>query len=206
MKKIIGLIAGTGLLLASCGTSNQVGGGSVFQKRTYNKGIYWNKSGSKKTETAHTKQDEQAKELLAIGDESQDLLSYDTYQNVQTTTLNNDVILDDVSTDTDANSESISSSKVSSSLGTNFANADNAIEIKNLVDRKVQKAQKMLAKQSSKRSNGELGNLLMIVLIVILILIALTILADFLGPFSWVLSLLLLILLIYFILKVIGAI
>jgi uncharacterized membrane protein YqaE (UPF0057 family) len=36
------------LILGSCGTSNDVVGGGIFQKRKYNKGFYWNRNANTK--------------------------------------------------------------------------------------------------------------------------------------------------------------
>ena len=46
MKKILPIvaIAAMAAIVTSCSTSNDVVGG-VFQKRKYNKGFYWNRSG-----------------------------------------------------------------------------------------------------------------------------------------------------------------
>jgi len=44
MKKqlIFSLAIICSLILGSCATSNEVGGGHLLQKRKYNKGFYWN--------------------------------------------------------------------------------------------------------------------------------------------------------------------
>lgn len=43
---ILSFFVFVGLILGSCATSNQVGGGGMIQKRKYNKGFYWNRGGN----------------------------------------------------------------------------------------------------------------------------------------------------------------
>ncbi len=47
------------LILGSCGTSNDVVGGGILQKRKYNKGFYWNRNVN--TKDAETAKDEEVK-------------------------------------------------------------------------------------------------------------------------------------------------
>lgn len=48
MKTILSLTILTVLLVSSCGTSNEVTNGGLFQKRKYNKGFYWNRGSNLK--------------------------------------------------------------------------------------------------------------------------------------------------------------
>jgi cobalamin biosynthesis Mg chelatase CobN len=195
------------LILGSCGTSNEVVGGGILQKRKYNKGFYWNRNDntgvSAKNEKSEVKEaDDQAIRTSDV--KVKEVVENETFTAAKTfsTSDNSATVTANITSTqlTGKNNKSVVS-KVEKPLGIGKnTEVDNNEVAKNFKQAMAEKAQ---VKTAVTPSNGNTGNIILIILLIIAIVVLLSLLPGWIG---YIISLVLTILIIYFLLKLLGII
>lgn len=108
-KFIFNLTILIGLILGSCASSNQVGGGGILQKRKYNKGFYWNRSSNLKNSGEKT-----SSEFIKEDLEIKDIVEFEHIEesNTNSSELNDEaLIVDQAQTESSNSQKEVSFSK-----------------------------------------------------------------------------------------------
>lgn len=153
------------LILGSCGTSNDVVGGGILQKRKYNKGFYWNRN-------ANTKDSETVKnEEVKASEEEYVVMNENTATPVSTTSAYSTV--ESVGDIASVNENEIVNTQKreltgSSSLTTTKASVNSTSSTKKI---NVFKAQKQAVNYLKKNTSSPASDVATIVLVILAILI-----------------------------------
>lgn len=193
------------LVLGSCGSSNEVVGGGIFQKRKYNKGFYWNRNSNLKDASSKNENESADQSVFTAGNSSK---SEASQNNVES---NYSAISNEKSATSEIN--------VNDAIQTNETGVLSVIDdenqsgtgalIKNTVSKNSDESKftQKLKKHSTPRSDNNLGNILFLILLIILVILLFTLLDSILGGLlSYILGILILILIIYLILRLLGVV
>jgi len=195
------------LILGSCGSSNEVVGGGIFQKRKYNKGYYWNRNSNDATSKNESDTKRENENLLGNVEEK---------KSANSTVLHNDS--DDVIEKTatahkgennvDKKDVKILESSALSSTENKDQSGIGALIKKTTTHKAIEnKMTKKLEQRANPPGNGNTGNILMLILLIILIIVVFTLLDSLLGGIlSWILGIVILVLIIYFLLRLLGVV
>lgn len=198
-SKIVYLIIGAGLLMTSCGTSNDVVSGGLFSKRKYTNGYHFNFSKNIKSDDHNA-----VSEILNENQEVETIVKKSPSNESNTLLINQDNVFESLTKN--ESSDKVLEHKASNEVKT--GNEKNKIIIKKerVTVSYYNSIKKNQEKIYSNPQEETVNVLLHVILIIILVLIIASLLSFLGGPFGGLLSLLFLILLVLLILNVFGII
>lgn len=203
--KFTGLILGVGLILGSCGTSNDVVNNGVFTKRKYTDGYHSNfkknfKSDEVKNETDVILNTENQTSVVSTVQSSKNQTKVDQIKSEKTSVTEVPVVIENSNIQLQAE-EGVEVAERNTNLKQTNVVTDNLKENKTVAKVvSMKRATKKMAPQP-KKDSGFLRVLFMIILAILLIALIQMLLPGLIGN---IISLVLLILIIVFILKLFG--
>lgn len=203
-SKIVYLIIGAGLLMTSCGTSNDVVSGGLFSKRKYTNGYHFNFSKNIKSDDHNA--------VSEIKNEKQEVEIFvkESLSNEDDTLIINQNDVAESHTKNESSDIKVMKQKttnVTKILAFSGEEKNKIISKKELVTVSYYNSNRKDQEKAHSNAKDETVNVLLhVILIIILVLIIASLLSFLGGPFGGLLSLLFLILLVLLILNVFGII